>query len=143
MLYRFLKEINVGDRAVTYDSSRRTYLVGEVTGEYEYARDVLDKYPNIRKVKWLGEIPRDDLLIGTKNSLGAISTLPGAKSVIRKGSGASLPIKRSWLGIKPASISSGSKTNPLPISVICRNRESWPKRSPRILNRSSTASGKC
>ncbi len=75
MLYRFVKEIKVGDGAITYDSSRRTYLVGEVTGDYEYAPDMLERYPNIRRVKWLAVVSRDDLLVGTKNSLGAISTL--------------------------------------------------------------------
>lgn len=75
MLHRFRDEVKIGDGAITYDSSRRTYLVGEITGDYEYAPDVLDKYPNIHRVKWLGEIHRDDLLVGTKNSLGAISTL--------------------------------------------------------------------
>lgn len=75
MLHRFVDEIEVGDGAITYDSSRRTYLVGEIIGNYEYSPDVLERYPNIRRVKWQGEILRDDLLVETKNSLGAISTL--------------------------------------------------------------------
>jgi len=75
MLHRFVDEIKPGDGAITYDSARRVYLVGEVTGQYEFNPKVLEQYPNIHKVKWLGEVSRDDLSVASKNSLGAISTL--------------------------------------------------------------------
>lgn len=75
MVNRFVHEIKVGDGAITYDSSRRIYLVGEITGGYEYQPAQLEQYPNIHKVKWLGEVSRDDLSVASKNSLGAISTL--------------------------------------------------------------------
>lgn len=74
MLHRFVAEVKVGDGAITYDSSRRVYMVGEVVGSYEHVPTDLESYPNIHKVKWLGEVSRDDLTVATRNSLGAIST---------------------------------------------------------------------
>ena len=35
-LYRFIYDIQVGDRILTYDPSRRVYLVGTISGPYEY-----------------------------------------------------------------------------------------------------------
>lgn len=75
MVHRFVHGIKVGDGAITYDSSRRVYLVGEITGGYDYIPNELEIYPNVHQVKWQGEVSRDDLSIATKNSLGAISTL--------------------------------------------------------------------
>lgn len=75
MVHRFVHEIKVGDGVITYDSSRRRYLVGEVTGTYDHIPTELESFPNIHNVKWLGEVSRDDLSVSTKNSLGAISTL--------------------------------------------------------------------
>lgn len=74
MLHRFAREVEVGDGVITYDSSRRVYLVGEVTGSYKFASTEIENYPNIHEVDWLGEISRDVLSVASKNSLGAIST---------------------------------------------------------------------
>lgn len=71
--YRFVHEIAVGDRVLTYDSGERVYLVGDVIGGYEYRTE--DDYPNVRRVHWLGEVQRDSLSVSARNSLGAISTL--------------------------------------------------------------------
>lgn len=74
-LFRFRSEIAVGDRVVTYDPARRTYLVGTVSGSYRFDPVVSPESPNVRPVKWDGEVSRDLLSVATKNSLGAISTL--------------------------------------------------------------------
>lgn len=74
-LYRFVDAIKPGDGIVTYDSSRRVYLVGEITSPYKYDTQLLEDFPNIRRVTWKGEVGRDALMVATKNSLGAISTL--------------------------------------------------------------------
>ncbi len=74
-LYRFVHEISEGDRVLTYDPSRRVYLVGRVAGDYRHEPGLLEEMPNIRKVKWEGEVSRDALSVVAKNSLGAISTL--------------------------------------------------------------------
>lgn len=73
--YRFRTVMAVGDRAITYDPDRRVYLVGTLTSDYTYDPSVIEEYPNVRTVKWDGEVTRDSLSVPTKNSLGAISTL--------------------------------------------------------------------
>lgn len=73
-IIRFRFEFKPGDFIITYNSQERKYLVGEITGEYEYKSNVT-KYKNIRKVKWAKEIDRDRLSPSTKNTLGAISTI--------------------------------------------------------------------
>lgn len=73
--YRFAREIAVGDHVLTYDPGERVYLVGEVTGGYEWRPEVISEYPNVRRVNWLGQVARDVLSVAARNSLGAISTL--------------------------------------------------------------------
>lgn len=72
---RFRFEFNIGDHVITYNPEERKYLVGEITGEYEYNTKLIEGYPNVRKVKWIQEIERDRLSTSTKNTLGAISTI--------------------------------------------------------------------
>ena len=74
-LFRFRQEIKLGDRIVTYDPSRRVYLLGTISGEYRFDPGIDEKAANIRAVTWDGEVSRDLLSVSTKNSLGAISTL--------------------------------------------------------------------
>jgi restriction system protein len=74
-LYRFVREIKVGDRVLTYDPSTRTYLVGTISTDYFYDPSYIQDDPNCRRVNWEGEVGRDLLSVSTKNSLGAISTL--------------------------------------------------------------------
>jgi len=73
-LSRFKSDFKKGDGIITYDPQNRIYLVGEITGDYEWNKEECE-YFNIRKVKWLNEVSRDKLSITTKNTLGAISTL--------------------------------------------------------------------
>ncbi|PYE88058.1 restriction system protein [Phyllobacterium leguminum] len=74
-LYRFVNEIDVGDMIVTYNPSRRVYLVGEVTGPYRYDTLVDPEDAQFRPVRWHGEVSRDLLSVESRNSLGSISTL--------------------------------------------------------------------
>ncbi|MFH3481148.1 restriction endonuclease [Xanthobacter variabilis] len=74
-LHRFRSEMNVGDRVVTYDPGRRVYLLGEVAGDYRWDLSIDADDPNVRSVKWQGEVSRDLLSLRSRNSLGAISTL--------------------------------------------------------------------
>lgn len=74
-LYRFTNEISVGDMIVTYNPSRRVYLVGEVTGPYRYDPSFEPEDPQVRPVRWQGEVGRDLLSVPSRNSLGSISTL--------------------------------------------------------------------
>ena len=74
-LYRFSAEMKRGDNLITYDPSRRVYLIGTIDGEYEYRENRLPEDAHVRKVAWIGEVARDDLRVATKNSLGSTLTI--------------------------------------------------------------------
>ncbi|WP_182085958.1 restriction endonuclease [Aureimonas sp. ME7] len=74
-LHRFRNEMKAGDTVLTYDPRRRVYLVGEIAGDYRRDENVDPEDPNVRPVKWRGEVSRDLLSAASRNSLGAISTL--------------------------------------------------------------------
>jgi len=75
-IFRFLQEISVNDRVVTYDSGARMYLCGIVKGNPSYQENVEDDALIYRRsVDWKHEISRDELSSIAKNSLGAIATL--------------------------------------------------------------------
>lgn len=74
-LFRFAREIKVGDNVITYDPSSRIYLIGTVTGQYEYIEGLVKDQSHIRRVTWLGEVPRDSLSVATRNSLGSTLTV--------------------------------------------------------------------
>ena len=74
-LFRFAYGISSGDSVITYDPSRRVYLVGEIVGDYCFDPSSIEGNPNTRKVKWTGEISRDALSVSTKNTLGSVLTL--------------------------------------------------------------------
>lgn len=104
-LYRFAHAMKKGDRVLTYHPSRRVYLVGIIVSEYEYDPkvsfdvDMDNRWPNLRKVDWAGEVSRDALSVSTKNSLGAISTLfqvpeEAAQEVEAALKGKEVPVKK-------------------------------------------------
>ncbi|TQE99487.1 MAG: restriction endonuclease [Spiribacter salinus] len=72
---RFRDELRVGDRIATYDSSRRVYHVGTITGDYRYDPDRLPPCENVRDVQWQGEVMRDRLSVAARNTLGSTLTL--------------------------------------------------------------------
>lgn len=74
-LIRFRDQIKEGDRVITYDSSRRMYLVGTITGPYKHQPGVLSPFENTHAVKWEGEVERDILTSSTRNRLGSTLTL--------------------------------------------------------------------
>lgn len=74
-LHRFVNEIDVGDMIVTYNPSRRVYLIGEVAGPYRYDTSIDPEDAQVRPVRWDGEVGRDLLSVESRNSLGSISTL--------------------------------------------------------------------
>lgn len=75
-VFRFVREIQVGDQVVTYDNARRTYLVGRIAGTPKYDAELFDgEFPTFRQVGWLSEVSRDALTLKAKNSLGSTMTL--------------------------------------------------------------------
>lgn len=73
-LYRFITEARVGDRVVTYDREKRSYFLGAILGEYEWAPELADGAPHVRRVEWTRQISRDALSLATRNTLGSIMT---------------------------------------------------------------------
>ncbi len=75
-LHRFAFEMSEGDRVLTYDPSRRAYLVGTITGPYQYSPGVIEDLENVRKVSWNADVvERDDLPLSSRNTLGSALTL--------------------------------------------------------------------
>ena len=75
VVYRFRCEVAVGNGVITYDPSRRVYHVGEVLSDYKYNPSLRTEWPNHRAVKWVSEVPRDELSVQAKLDLGAVVTL--------------------------------------------------------------------
>jgi restriction system protein len=76
-VWRFVNEIQVGDGVVTYSPANRTYLVGQVSGPFQYRPDWADDGMGLsRPIAWRGdEVGRDDLSTPTRNSLGSTLTV--------------------------------------------------------------------
>lgn len=75
-VWRFINEMQVGDAVVTYSPANRTYLIGAITGESAYRADWADDDMGLsRAVAWSGEVERDVLSPGTRNSLGSTLTV--------------------------------------------------------------------
>lgn len=83
-VWRFVHDVDEGDRVVTYSPQRRCYRVGRITGPARHHPEWIDLgMPLARRVDWHPrEVPRDALPPGTRNSLGPTLTLfrvsPGA-----------------------------------------------------------------
>ena len=69
-VYRFREEIVPGTTVVTYDSGRRIYHLGTVTGDYVYHAEYDPELVHTKAVKWEREISRDILSAGSKNLWG-------------------------------------------------------------------------
>lgn len=76
-IWRFLNEIEEGDKVITYSPGNRTYLLGEVKGAAVYQAETADLgLALVRPVTWSGtEIDRDRLSKRAKNSLGSTLTV--------------------------------------------------------------------
>ena len=74
-LHRFRRDIQGGDRVISYDPDGRVYHVGTVTGPYAHEPAFDADYPNVRPVTWGGSVPRDVLGVSAKNSLGSVTTV--------------------------------------------------------------------
>lgn len=73
--YKFRHAVTVGDRVVSYDRATREYLLGTISGEYQYQPDVIPDYNHIRKTKWDGRVSRDALKPTSRNTLGSLTTI--------------------------------------------------------------------
>ena len=90
--FRFVREMQPGDRVLTYDPGKREYLFGTITGDYTYKPNKDSTYPQLRSVKWDGDVQRDGLSVATRNSLGAIATLFMVRRLMRPTRSKSWPV---------------------------------------------------
>lgn len=74
-LIRFRDEIAVEDRVLTYDSGKRVYHIGVISGDYRHDTTAVPPYENVRDVTWRGVVERDSLSLSTRNILGSTLTL--------------------------------------------------------------------
>ena len=75
-VYRFVREIQKGDLVLTPIAVSREILVGKVVGDHIFDPSTISKfYPNVRKVKWLKKVSRDDVSAPFRNALGGIMTV--------------------------------------------------------------------
>jgi restriction system protein len=73
-IWRFVKDIKVGDSVFTYDPNYRQYHIGVVESEVYFDTDLI--YQHARKVKWVkSPISRDKFGDNAKNLLGSILTI--------------------------------------------------------------------
>ena len=75
---RFVKEVEVGDPVVTYDNATRLYHLGEIRSDagarvFDTGGEKRSEFCRI--VEWMDQVPRDSLLLSTRNSLGIPLTL--------------------------------------------------------------------
>lgn len=74
-LYKFFREIKDGDTVITYDSPRRAYHVGTITGPVRSNAEEDAPFSNVRPVKWQHQVDRDTLSQAARNSLGSTLTV--------------------------------------------------------------------
>ena len=75
-MYRFVWEMQEGDYVLTYIKASRELLIGVADGPCEYRTDIFSElYPNVRRVRWLKRVSRDDLSAPARNSLGSTLTV--------------------------------------------------------------------
>ena len=75
---RFVKDVKVGDPVATYDNESRLYHLGNIRSDVERRTFDIDGEKHewfFRDVKWLDQVPRDSLLLDTRNRLGGILTV--------------------------------------------------------------------
>jgi restriction system protein len=74
-LFRFISEIRVGDLVVYPSKIDRQIHIGKVSGSHRYDLRIDSRYPNVRKVEWLGKFPRTRFSQGALYEIGSALTL--------------------------------------------------------------------
>ena len=70
-ILRFVRTIKKGDIFLLPNPSKRSVIIGRITGDYQWKDNWIDKcpYTNRRTVEWVRSIPRSELSKNLKNSL--------------------------------------------------------------------------
>jgi restriction system protein len=87
-LWRFERELAVGDDVVTYESGTRQYHLGKIESSARYEFGEIEELTLRRSVEWISSVSRDVLSPDTKNRLGSTITLfkvpPSAAEELRR-----------------------------------------------------------
>lgn len=81
-IFRFFRNIQVGDQVMTHDRGKQMYYLGDITSEAKWEPLLIPELPRVRTVEWKFQIPRGVLSSDAKNTLGAIQTLFLVKGVV-------------------------------------------------------------
>src|SRR5215207_2699550 len=74
-LFRFIHEMKPDD-TVVYPSKRdRLIHIGIIQGEYRYSPSLDSRYPHMRSVKWVKEVPRTSFTQGALYEIGSAMSL--------------------------------------------------------------------
>ncbi len=80
-LYRFAREIQVGDAVLVPNRDTGEVVVGSIRGDYRFDPNALDfRFPHVRDVEWLGVIHQDamsDRLVASLDSSSVVFSLGG------------------------------------------------------------------
>jgi restriction system protein len=71
ILVKFRLIVQSRDNVITYDPTKREYLVGVIQSDYFYDSGKMKGLPHVRKVKWERRVSRDLLPLSSRNSLGS------------------------------------------------------------------------
>lgn len=75
-VYRFEREIAIGDFVLTYDKSSRELIIGRIKSDPESRPALFGKeYPNIRRVEWIKHVSRDRFSSAFRDSSGSSLTV--------------------------------------------------------------------
>lgn len=74
-LWRFQRELSIGDDVVTYERGTRLYHLGKITSDARYQYDEIEELTLRRTVTWESAVSRDLLTKDSKNRLGSTLTL--------------------------------------------------------------------
>ena len=75
-VYRYTREIALGDYVLTYDKATRELLIGLVSSSVEFNPKLFGQaYPYTRRVNWLKRVSRDNFGVDSRNSLGSSLTV--------------------------------------------------------------------
>ena len=112
---RFVKDVKVGDPVATYDNESRLYHLGEIRSDAERRTLDIDGEKHewfCRDVKWEDQVPRDSLLLATRNSL----TIP--LTAFRIPAAASADLRRRAPQSAPDSVQDDAESPPPPDSEM-------------------------
>ncbi len=73
-VWRFSREIQSGDRIISYSKDKREYIIEKVIEPHFFNKSIGNPdYPNTLKVNWENKtVERDNLSQAAKNSLGSV-----------------------------------------------------------------------